>query len=370
MDTRIIGNGYATPQISQMMPAAGSAVSQAAGAMQYKSGNTVAKNSAKAPQSGDNKASNSSATRNANGRTGNADNANAGVTGGRRTDAAGSTNAWMDAVGSEGMPIDLDALEENGVLLTLSEDVEDEKTDEEKELESLQKMVERMKEARKKNEKKDKAKRRLNYTYRRISGKISSAKTINQASRAVGSANTNLSLLRRKSASGNYDERELEIAIIHAKKMVRVAKKKLKNVKNENQMTTQDNNVINVRETKAQKIIIKRKRDEAQDEIDELRDELEKIRKQYKLSNRRDEDMELLDADMEYLRKKVALMKAGKGDSAVANAMSNEQAMREVFGSAISSVIASQAGAEQMAAAVDAASAGAEMPASAAPLTM
>ena len=308
MDTRIIGNGYATPQTLQMkQPAAGNAA--------------TVKN----------------------------DNAATGVE------------------GNADMPVSAEELEEKGVVVTLSEDVEDEKTEEEKELESLQKMVERMRESRK-NQKKEKAKKRLNYTHRRISGKISSAKTVNQASRAVSSANTNLSLLRRKSASGQYDESELEIAIIHAKKMVRVAKKKLKNVKNEAQITTQDNRVVSVKELKAQKILIKRKRDEAEEEIEDLREELEKIRKQYKLSNRRDEDMELLDADMEYLRKKVALMKAGKGDSAVANAMSNEQAVREVFGSAMSNVIAGQAGAEQMAAAMEAASAGAEAPASAAAL--
>lgn len=363
MDTRIIGNGYATPQMSQMIPTAGGAAAQAYSAATYQSGNAAERNSAKVPQNGNNRTSQSSGARNAS-------NANARVASGMSARGAQNGNAWIDADGNAGMPVDTETLEENGVLVTLSEDAEDEKTDAEKELESLQKMVERMKESRKKNEKKDKAKKRLNYTYRRVSGKISSAKTVNQASRAVSSANTNLSMLRRKSASGKYDDSELEIAIIHAKKMVRVAKKKLKNVKNEQQMTTQDNRTVSVRETKAQKILVRRKRDEVEEEIEELKEELEKIRKQYKISNRRDEDMELLDADMEYLRKKVALMKAGKGDMAVANAMSNEQAMREVFGSAMGNVIASQASAEQMAAAVEAASSGTEAPASAAPLTM
>lgn len=49
---------------------------------------------------------------------------------------------------------------------------------------------------------------------------------MNQASNALTSANSALSALRRKSASGQYNDDELQIAINHAKKMVRVARKK------------------------------------------------------------------------------------------------------------------------------------------------
>ena len=42
-----------------------------------------------------------------------------------------------------------------------------------------------------------------------------------------------VAMLRRRYGCGEYNDRELEIAIVHAEKMVRIAKKKLKNLRME-----------------------------------------------------------------------------------------------------------------------------------------
>lgn len=85
-----------------------------------------------------------------------------------------------------------------------------------------------------KTDKKKKYKR-LNYNYREISGKILRAKTPTSAKQTVISARTKLAVLRRKYGGGEYDDKDLEIAIIHAEKMVRIAKKKLRNLTAEEQ---------------------------------------------------------------------------------------------------------------------------------------
>ncbi len=81
--------------------------------------------------------------------------------------------------------------------------------------------------------KNNKKKKRVNYNYREISGMILRAKKSVSAGQVVVSARSRVALLRRKSGTGDYNERELAAAIIHAEKMVRVAKKKLKHLKEE-----------------------------------------------------------------------------------------------------------------------------------------
>ena len=78
-----------------------------------------------------------------------------------------------------------------------------------KQLEGLKDMLERMKEAQKNAAKTEtKTKKVLNYSYKKVSSSIQGAKSISQASNAVASANSNLSALRRKAASGNYEDRK------------------------------------------------------------------------------------------------------------------------------------------------------------------
>ena len=77
--------------------------------------------------------------------------------------------------------------------------------------------------------------KRLNYNYREISGRILRAKTSVNANLVVTSARTRVATLRRRYGCGEYNDKDLEIAIAHAEKMVRIAKKKMKNLKAEEQ---------------------------------------------------------------------------------------------------------------------------------------
>ena len=130
---------------------------------------------------------------------------------------------------------------ENSVLISEASDKESQKSKKEeeyekfeKQLESLKDMLDRMKETQKNIKKTEtKTKKVLNYSYKKVSSSIRSAKSVSQASNAVSSASSNLAALKRKAASGNYDDDEINIAISHAKKMIAVAKKKLANIKQE-----------------------------------------------------------------------------------------------------------------------------------------
>lgn len=77
--------------------------------------------------------------------------------------------------------------------------------------------------------------KKLNYNYREVSGRILRSKTSVSARQTVTHARTVVAMLRRRYNCGEYNDRDLEIAIIHAEKMVRIAKKKLKNLRAEEQ---------------------------------------------------------------------------------------------------------------------------------------
>lgn len=78
-----------------------------------------------------------------------------------------------------------------------------------------------------------KKKKRLYYNFKEISGMILKAKKSVNAGQVVVSARSRVAVLRRKMGTGDYNETELAAAIIHAEKMVRIAKKKLKNLREE-----------------------------------------------------------------------------------------------------------------------------------------
>ncbi len=79
---------------------------------------------------------------------------------------------------------------------------------------------------------KKKKKKRLNYNYKEVSNRIIRAKTSTSAGQVVILARNKTAVLRRKLYSG-YNDEEIKTAIIHAEKMLRIARKKLKNLKAE-----------------------------------------------------------------------------------------------------------------------------------------
>lgn len=75
-------------------------------------------------------------------------------------------------------------------------------------------------------------KKALRYSFKRISAQILASKTPGVARRVVSKARHEVvNLLRKK--NGGYDEDELRHAIIHAERMVRVAKKRMRHLQEE-----------------------------------------------------------------------------------------------------------------------------------------
>ena len=171
-------------------------------------------------------------------------------------------------------------------------------------------LLERLKESRQnsKSTNTKTTKQPVNYSFRKVSAAIARAKNVNQASNALTSANSALSALRRKSASGQYN------AINHAKKMVRVARKKVQNIRRESQMESDDKGTVHRKQNETgQKIVRRRKQaDEKEDALQELqllKKQMNTRREQEKYSHRRHEGQNLMSADMEYLQKMIRLLK-------------------------------------------------------------
>ena len=189
-------------------------------------------------------------------------------------------------------------------------------------LEFSERLLERMKESREAQKKKrnEGTKRKLNYSYRKVSGAILRAKNSMQAGNALASAKSNLSRLQRKAGSKNYDSNELAIAITHAKKMVRTAKKKVNNIRYE-ERNKQNDDFIGHQTDRRKKQIVAAHQDFGLSESAKLEKEVLRLKKQLKReqnftknAHRRDENMELLMADLEYLRKKIDFLKNNSGD--------------------------------------------------------
>lgn len=76
-------------------------------------------------------------------------------------------------------------------------------------------------------------KKKLNYNYKKISGQITLNNTSTGARRVITKAREEVVSLLRKQMSGKYDETDLRHAIIHARKMERIARRKKKHLEEE-----------------------------------------------------------------------------------------------------------------------------------------
>ncbi len=208
--------------------------------------------------------------------------------------------------------------------INVEEEKVDAKGDQENQAEalikSLEEKLQRLQEKKKiKKEAANTKKKALRYSYKKVSGSVMRAKTLSQASSALTSAISNLNSLKRKSMTGKYDEDEIEIALKHAKKMVRTAKKKMNHLKYEQKQDQSDDAYVgNKKKEMTQSVTVKKQDDEdVQQQIRLLEDQLESVKKQRSKGNRKDENIDIMNSDMEYLRKKIELLKAGKGDFAI-----------------------------------------------------
>ncbi len=90
-----------------------------------------------------------------------------------------------------------------------------------------------------KNDKKKK--KRLQYSFKSISSQIMMTKTSNSASQVLTKARGKVAMLQRNLDNDDYDDTELRHAIIHAKKMERIAKKRMKHLMEEENAKQQKN---------------------------------------------------------------------------------------------------------------------------------
>lgn len=188
---------------------------------------------------------------------------------------------------------------------------------------------------------KKRKKKRLQYNHRRISAQLMLSKTSDSARKVMTKARAEVVTLLRKQHSSDYDERELRNALIHARKMERVTKRKIKHlaeeekakksgaclVEKEETSKTSDRN-SEMTEEKLRKML-----EEYQELMEELEEEngLDELMKEYmgavkedlspeELKNlqkkhRADELREIMDADMKYLKAMLNRLEKEKQES-------------------------------------------------------
>lgn len=78
-----------------------------------------------------------------------------------------------------------------------------------------------------------KAAKQLNYNHREISGQIMRAKKAQSAATVLTRAKSKLAVLQRQAGTGQYNQKEVASAIAHAKRMVRCAQLKVRNLREE-----------------------------------------------------------------------------------------------------------------------------------------
>lgn len=196
-----------------------------------------------------------------------------------------------------------------------------------RQLDSLKKMLDRFREQREKMRKKDnnKPKKRVNYSYNRVSTTISRAKSSTQASAALSTASSNLSMVKRMSASGQYDKKDIELALAHAQRMVRTARKKYVNIKFEVQMKNRNKSKESHKKQQVAQVRRPPRKYKAKKELERLKTQLKTQESQEKNRNRRTEEMELMMADMQYIRRKIQLLQNETDGQNYSNPFSADQ---------------------------------------------
>lgn len=75
--------------------------------------------------------------------------------------------------------------------------------------------------------------KKLNYNFKEISAMILQTRTSGSARQVAARARGKVALLRQRLKCGEYDDRELESAIVHAEKMERIARKRMRHLQEE-----------------------------------------------------------------------------------------------------------------------------------------
>lgn len=173
---------------------------------------------------------------------------------------------------------------------------------------------------------KSQTKKSLNYNAKQLSSQILRATKSRTASAALYKAKSTVNNLQRCLKTGEYDDGEVEIALAHAKRMVKCAQSKVSNLKQEESLQRKYEREKSAKELQ-QKSEVKRrvhqkendlKQKMAAEEIQQLQKEKSRhqeiIRKRH--MHRNEERGKINEADMKYLEN---TMDYKHGDSSTAN---------------------------------------------------
>lgn len=190
-----------------------------------------------------------------------------------------------------------------------------------------------------------KKKKQLQYNFKEISSQIMMSKTSGTARQVMIRARGKVAMLQRKLKNQEYDEKELESALIHAKKMERIARKRMKHLQEEEnikqhqkpdlfeleeEVSFDEKNMEEEQECRVSKEELKELMQELQEMLEESMEDMEDLEdiedvsklselteelagaskeemepekfEQLKKKRRSDELREILEADMKYLK--------------------------------------------------------------------
>ena len=185
-----------------------------------------------------------------------------------------------------------------------------------------------------------KKKKRLQYNFKAMSAQIMQAKTSGNASRVASKARREIAMLQRNMKNGEYDEDEIKNAIAHAKSLERVARKRVKHLRQEEALKDNQNPYLSemedaVEELSAEEMDAEEMLKLSEEELKRLMRELQEAMKeaeaeadsevsdldsednlteivqedmdtmdleQLKKKHRSDELREIMEADMKYLK--------------------------------------------------------------------
>ena len=134
-------------------------------------------------------------------------------------------------------------------------------------------------------------KKKLQYSYKKISSQIVRSKTSVSARKAASAARREVLRLKRLRSSGEYDEEELQISIEHAKSMERIAKKKVAHLQQEEMIERGQNGAMAALEEKEEEREDKELEEEPIEE--EISEDQQYAEQDYA------EEMQLMAADMQ-----------------------------------------------------------------------
>lgn len=157
-----------------------------------------------------------------------------------------------------------------------------------------------------------KTKKQLNYNHREISGQLLRAKKAQNAANVLTRAKSKLAVLQRQAGSGQYDTREIANAMAHARRMVRCAQLKVRNLRSEEQEQKAHNREGNAceqqRKNEVKRRVAQKEREieskvaleEMQAVTKEKRERSEMVQK--RRMHRNQERSRINEADMKYIK--------------------------------------------------------------------